>query len=448
MVSLAAAIALAAATADGASAAPKETILHFFQLGTSDGQTPDAGLAMDSKGNLYGTTEFGGALNQGVAFKISPDGKETVLHSFVGGDNDGAGPLGSLLPDKDGNLYGTTAGGGKSGKGVVFKLAPPSGGSATDWTETLLHTFTGGGDGNQPAGALLLDKDGNLYGAAPLGGDDKTCDLNGFGPNSGCGTVFKITPDGAFSVLYAFEHVSDGDSPNGFLIADTQGDLYGLANGGGDDTPCPADAFEKGCGTVFKLTPPSGSATSWTKTTLYTFTGGSDGGLPYTGVIADSKGNLYGTTFEGGKPGCDAGEYGKGCGAVFKLAPGGTLTTLHAFTGGSDGGGPTSTLIADCKGNLYGTATLGGDLKACSGGCGTVFKITPDGAFSVLYAFKGAPNDGTVPELAGVIADSEGNLYGTTQGGGVTGGQNGLFGNGTVYKLTDTGFVTGKACSS
>ncbi|HTV33744.1 MAG TPA: choice-of-anchor tandem repeat GloVer-containing protein [Methylocella sp.] len=444
---------MAAATADGALAAPKETVLHFFHLGESDGQTPDAGLAMDSKGNLYGTTEIGGALNAGAVFKISPGGKETLLHSFVGGDHDGAGPLGSLLVDKEGILFGTTAAGGKSGKGVVFKLAPPSV-SAISWTETLLHSFTGGSDGNQPAGALLLDKDGNLYGAAPLGGDDKTCDVNGFGPNSGCGTVFKIAPDGAFSVLYAFKDLRDGDTPNGFLIAGAKGDLYGMANTGGDGTPCPADAFEKGCGTVFKLTPLSGSATGWTKTTLYTFKGGSDGGLPYAGLIADEEGNLYGTTFEGGKPGCDAGEYGKGCGTVFKLTPRGTLTTLHAFTGGSDGGGPTSSLIADCKGNLYGTATIGGDLKTCPAavfgapGCGTVFKITPDGTFSVLYAFKGAPSDGALPELAGVIADSEGNLYGTTQGGGVTGGQNGAFGNGTVYKLTDTGFATGKACSS
>jgi len=442
LVPLASALALVAATGDGALAAPKETLLYSFKNGTSDGQLPFQDVTLDSQGNVYGMTQAGGVLNLGVVYKVAPDGTETVLHSFVGGANDGSSSNGSLLLDKQGNLYGTTGFGGGTGCGgggcgVVFKLAP-------NGKFTLLHSFKGDGDGYYPQGALLADKAGNLYGAAALGGGDTTCEVHGEGKNSGCGTVFKVAPDGTFTVLHTFEHPNqEGTIPNGSLIADAQGNLYGTTEVNGADTPCPADVFENGCGVVFKL------SSSGAFSVLHAFTGGSDGGLPYGGLFADALGNLYGATIAGGNLGlCDAtaGD-GKGCGTLYKLSPTGTLTTLHTFTGGADGAAATSRLIADCKGNLYGTADFGGDdkAKACAQsdgipGCGTVFKITPDGTFSLLHTFEGAPKDGAGPIFTGVAADSAGNLYGATSGGGANGA-------GAVYKLTDTGFATGTACS-
>jgi uncharacterized repeat protein (TIGR03803 family) len=348
-----------------------------------------------------------------------------------------------VLLDSAGNLYGVTYSGGGTGCGgggcgVLYKLAP-------NGTLTLLHAFAGAGDGNGPQGNLLADAAGNLYGAAGLGGD-ATCEVHGFGKGSGCGTLFKLAPDGTFTVLHTFKNpLKQGAIPQGSLIADAQGDLYGVTETNGGDTPCPAGAAQKGCGTVFKL------SSKGAYSVLHAFTGGSDGGVPYGGVIADAQGNLYGATLVGGNLGlCDytVGD-GKGCGVLYKLSPTGTLTTLHTFTGGSDGAAPTSRLIADCKGNLYGTAEFGGDdkAKACAQsdgvpGCGTVFKITPDGAFSMLHTFQGAPKDGAGAIFTGVAADSAGNLYGATLGGGANG-------VGAVYKLTNTGFATtGKACSN
>ena len=443
LVPLASALALAAATASGASAATA-TLLYSFKTGTSDGQLPFADVTLDSQGNIYGVTSAGGAVDAGVVYKVAPDGTETVLHSFVGGDNDGAYPSSNVLLDRAGNLYGLTFSGGGTGCGgggcgTVYKLAP-------DGKVTLLHSFAGDGDGNGPQGDLLADAAGNLYGAAAIGGGDATCAVHGFGKDSGCGTLFKVAPDGAFTVLHTFENpLKQGAIPQGFLIADAQGNLYGVTETNGETTPCPAGVAQKGCGVVFKL------STSGAYSVLHAFTGDSDGGVPYGGPIGDAQGDLYGATLAGGNLGiCDytVGD-GKGCGVLYKLTPGGTLTTLHTFTGGADGAAPTSRLTADCKGNLYGTAEFGGDdkAKACANsfgvnGCGTVFKITPEGIFSVLHTFHGAPKDGSQPIFTGVVADGAGNLYGATPAGGANG-------VGAVYKLTDTGFATtGKACSS
>jgi len=439
LVPLASAMTLAAATTVGALAAPKETVLYSFKAGTSDGAYPSQDVIRDSQGNIYGMTQEGGALNAGVVYKVAPDGTETVLHSFVGGANDGSSPNGAPLLDKHGNLYGATIYGGAANSGVVFKLAP-------NGKLTLLHSFTGKDDGANPQGALLVDAAGNLYGAASLGGES-TCSIKGFPAGSGCGTLWKLAPDGTFTVLHTFENPDkEGAIPQGSLNADAQGNLYGVTEISGEAKQCLADTFENGCGTVFKLT------SSGVFSLLHTFTGGSDGGIPYGGLTADAQGNLYGSTIGGGNDKLcvgTGGDDGRGCGTLFKLSPEGTLTTLYTFTGGADGSSPTSRLIGDCDGNRYGTADFGGDVKAkaCAqsdgvSGCGAVFKLSASGAFSVLYTFQGSPKDGAGPIFTGVVADSAGNLYGATSSGGADG-------VGTVYKLTDTGFATtGKACPS
>ncbi|MGA7384143.1 MAG: choice-of-anchor tandem repeat GloVer-containing protein [Methylocella sp.] len=340
-----------------------ETVLHSFCSlpGCRGGANPVSGLIADRAGDLYGTTPGGGAANDGVVFKLSPGGTETVLYSFCGkpGCSDGAGPGAGLIADRHGNLYGTTGGGGGSGCGgvgcgVVFKLSPPIL-PATKWTETVLHTFAGS-DGAGPGG-LIADSKGNLYGTTSYGGA------------SDGGVVFKLAPNGTETVLYSFcslPSCSDGALPLGGLIADRAGNLYGTTyEGGGSECSYPGPGF---CGVVFKLSP------GGTETVLHSFAGGDDGELPEAGLIADASGNLYGTTMGGGATGCPP----PGCGVVFKLSPGGTETVLHAFCslpGCGDGAYPTAGLIADSAGNLYGTAS--GDDPSRMGG--VVFKLAGTG---------------------------------------------------------------------
>jgi uncharacterized repeat protein (TIGR03803 family) len=282
----------------------------------------------------------------------------------------------------------------------AFAVLPASGG------EKVLYAFQGhANDGQTPNGALISDIAGNLYGVTAGGGEDQ--------PGC-CGTVFKLAPDGSETVLYAFQSGSDGTDPNGILAKDNAGNLYGTASGGGG--VCQPNV----CGAVFRLAPDG------TETILHAFTGGSDGETPQGGVIADASGNLYGTAEAGGDL-SDCNE--AGCGTVFKVAPDGTVTVLHAFQG-SDGWQPRGTLMMDGSGNLYGTTAMGGNMEDCAGnGCGTVFEVSPDGTETVLYAFKGS--DGETP-LGGVIADSAGNLYGTTLYGGASN-------VGTVFKLAPNG---------
>jgi uncharacterized repeat protein (TIGR03803 family) len=285
-------------------------------------------------------------------------------------------------------------------------------------TETVLHTFTGGSDGANPNGALIADTAGNLYGNTTYGGDGGSCSHFG-----GCGVVFKLSPDGTETVLHTFTGGSDGANPIAGLIADRAGNLYGTTFFGGGRGSC-----YRGCGVVFKLSPDGA------ETVLHTFTGGSDGSSPEAPLIADSAGNLYGTTDYGG--GICSGPFA-GCGVVFKLSPDGVETVLHTFTGGRDGADPSAGLIADRAGNLYGTTFFGGGRGSCYGGtgCGVVFKLSPDGAETMLHTFTGG-SDGASPSVGlGLIADTAGNLYGTTTSGGVGA-------NGVVFKLSGTGFVT------
>lgn len=381
-------------------------VLYTFTGGADGGSPMFVRLLRDGAGNLYGTTAAGGTSNNGTVFKLDSKGKETVLHSFTLG-TDGGSPESGLVKDGAGNLYGTThLGGGvicnlifaSNGCGVVFKLSKSG-------TLTVLHSFTGA-DGAYPTAALLRDAKGNLYSTTYGGGDNPSCPGQTY--QNGCGTVFKLThPGGVWNqtVLYSFGGASDGWETYADLIADPSGNLYGTTNSGGPG--CPGNQ-ENDCGTVFELKPgPNG----WTKTVLYTFLDGTDGANLWDGLIRDAEGNLYGTTQFGGTA---------GFGTIFQVDAAGKKTTLHSFTG-ADGAYPTAPPVRDLAGNLYGTTFQGGTSKV-----GTVFRIDASGTLTVLHNFTGG-TDGAYP-FGPVIRDVAGNLYGTTDQGGP---QNA----GIVYKL-------------
>jgi uncharacterized repeat protein (TIGR03803 family) len=320
-------------------AASKETVLYTFTGGT-DGGVPFAGLVWDQAGNLYGTTQLGGDVtcSCGTVFRLDPTtGMETVLYRFTGYPADGAYPSAAVVRDKAGNLYGTTNGGGAYGDGIVFKLNANG--------EKVLHTFTGGADGASSVGDLILDGVGNLYATTFFGG------------GGGFGTAFKLNKSGKFTLLHTFTGTPDGQQPHGGVIRDAAGNLYGTTSFGGAN----------GWGTVFKLDKTGKEAV------LYSFTGGADGGRTRGGsLVRDSAGSLYGATFSGGGGSCQATFYGAGCGVIFKLDKTGAETGLHSFTG-PDGAQPRAGLLRDTKtANLYGTTSKGGAY-----GFGEVFKIAP-----------------------------------------------------------------------
>jgi len=356
-----------------------ETVLYSFCPGGGeclDGENPYEGVIMDAGGNLYGSTTSGGSggcfIGCGVVFMLSPTGVETVLHTFCPFgygfcNGDGAHPTEGLILDSSGNLYGTTYQGGigncfnGDGCGVVFKLTPSQTGN---WTETVLYSFTGAADGASPQAGVIRDVKGNLYGTTYGGGNfNSACTIYG------CGVVFKLNSSGSETVLYKFCSQSacgDGVSSYAGLIMDATRNLYGTTYLGGNPS-CRNGGT--GCGVVFKL------SDTGAYTALYTFTGGTDGANSRGGVVLDGKGNLYGTTTSGGNlSNCTV-----GCGVVFKLTPTGQETVLHTFMG-TDGAQPDTGVIRDTKGNLYGV-TFDGGITGCSQstlhGCGTVFKVVP-----------------------------------------------------------------------
>jgi len=371
-------------------------VLYSF-TGGADGSFP-GGLTRDAQGNLYGTTRVGGAYGDGTVFKLSKTRKETVLYSFTGG-SDGGIPMAGVIRDAEGNLYGTTYGGGAYGPGTVFKLSKTR-------KETVLYSFCptyNCPDGESPSVGVIQDGHGNLYGTTFNGG--AYCPTE---PKLGCGVVFKVSKTGKETVLYAFKGGADGGEPGGGVIQDAEGNLYGTTHCGGDLSSCEGD----GCGTVFKL------SKTGKETVLYAFKGGADGGGPYAGVIQDAQGSFYGNTLWGGA-------YGRG--VVFKLSKTGKETALYAFTGGTDGGSPAQGLVRDAQGNLYGITINGGDLSCgYSAGCGVLFKVSKAGKETVLHSFTGG-TDGASPQA--VIQGADGNLYGTTLIGGT-------YGSGVVFKLT------------
>jgi len=353
-----------------------ETVLYTFP-GERDGAFPTAGVIGDSAGNLYGTTQYGGAANSGTVYKLDDTGRETVLYGFTG-ETDGSGPSAGVIRDPAGNLYGTTVFGG-AGAGVVYKVD-------TVGQETVLYSFTGGADGGQPWAGVVRDSAGNLYGTTDLGG------------TANKGVVYKLDATGHETVLYSFTG-ADGANPEAGVIRDPAGNLYGTTGGGG----------AVGYGTVFKLD------STGRETVLYSFGRWPDAFFPRAGVILDSAGNLYGTTPSGGM---------NNQGVVYKIDTAGHETLLHTFTGLGDGGQPYAGVIRDSTGNVYGTTIAGGTGGIV--GAGVVYKLDTTGQFTVLYNFTGGA-DGGQP-FAGVIRDSAGNLYGTTNGGG-TGGR------GVVFKI-------------
>ena len=302
------------------------TVLHNFKGGT-DGQNPEGILVMDKAGSLFGTTTAGGASGAGTVFGVTSTGEEKVLHSFTG-TPDGADPEAGLAWDAAGNLYGTTTAGGASGNGTVFKLSPPKQTGAA-WTEEVLYSFGTGTDGATPVAGVAFDAAGNLYGTTSAGG------------TFGYGTVFQLAPSGSGwteNILHNFQDSDDGAVPYAGLISD-KGNFYGAATEGGIG----------GGGTVFELTPANGS---WTFTVLYSMPGWGISGA-FRHLIMDQSGNLYGTTH------CD-GIYSAG--TVYKLTPvsgSWTYTSLYVFTGGSDGLYSFSNLVF-ADGGIYGTTNAGG----------------------------------------------------------------------------------------
>jgi uncharacterized repeat protein (TIGR03803 family) len=322
----------------------------------------------------------------------------------------GAYPEAGVIRDGDGNLYGTTTSGGAGRAGTVFELTlRPNGGSY----ETVLYNFSPGADGAKPVAGLIFDASGNLYGTT-FGGGNSAC--TEFSP-PGCGTVFELSPNSGSgwseTVLYAFAGGSDGAYPSGGLIFDNAGNLYGTTEAGGNNKPlwCTTD----GCGVVFELSPAGNG--QWTEKVLHSFASGNDGWEPASSLVFDRKGNLFGTTLNGGSSTCGG---GGGCGTSFEVKHDGngkwSETVLHSFNG-ADGIAPDSALIFDNVGNLYGT-TLNGGNSEC--GCGTLFELMPgaNGQWteSILHSFNGVNaigGDGEYPH--GPTFDSAGNLFGTTE---------------------------------
>lgn len=325
--------------------------------GGSDGAVPLAGLIVGPGGAIYGSTSAGGGGNCagqngcGTVFRLTPPATpprtiqqnqwtEKAVHIFD--DDDGGSPAGNLATDGSGAIYGSTTQGG-TGAGVVFKLTYSNG----SWSEAVLHEFTGYDDGFSPEGGVTLDAAGNVYGTTFIDGP-------------AAGNVYQLLAgsEWAFNIVYSFTEISTGDNPTSGVTFDSSGNLYGSTSTGG---------IKEG-GTVFEL-----SSADWSLHLLYSFSTGE--GPLLSNLIFDQAGNLYGTTYSDGP------DPNRSHGTVFKLTPSNgawTYTSLHDFTGGSDGGYPVGNLTFDANGNLYGTASQGGDLSKCGGqGCGVVFKITP-----------------------------------------------------------------------
>jgi uncharacterized repeat protein (TIGR03803 family) len=377
-----------------------KSLFNFKFMDGADGIEPRAALILDAAGNLYGTTTLAGGHGNGTVFKLTPNADGTwttkVLYSFA---FDGDIPEAALIFDGAGDLYGTTVDGGANREGVAFRLTPNMDGT---WTETVLYSFcalTSCRDGSVPTSSLVFDTAGNLYGTTALGGAGEA------------GTVFQLihNADGSWKekVLHRFM-VDDGATPQSGVIFDSTGNLYGTTLQGGNASN----------GTVFKLAPNADGR--WTEHVLYSFcrlTACEDGAMPHAGLIFDASGNLYGTTTEGGA-------YGKG--VVFQLAPNADgrwkEKVIYSFTGGTDGGVPAAGLTFDQTGNLYGTTFFGGNLNYCKGlGCGVAFRLVPNSKGrwheKVVHGFIDDP--GAAPD-AGVVFDAAGNLYGTSAGDGIT----------------------------
>jgi uncharacterized repeat protein (TIGR03803 family) len=395
------------------------TVLHTFE-GT-DGAEPVGVLVLDSAGNIYGTTGIGGGGTKcpnfsnsgcGSAFALNKAGREVGLHSFNGPN--GAGPDAGLVRDAAGDFFGTTVGGGMNAKACGGTQGYGCG-IAFRLTKTgkeTMYEFKGTPDGSNPQAPLVEDPAGNLYGTTPGGGANQL------------GAVFKIDTHGREAILYSFAGPPAGGSDGAFsyngVIRDAAGNLYGVTFAGG--------MF--GEGAVYELN------TAGEETLLHSFAGGSDGAQPDSALLLDTDGNLYGTTANGGNGECG----GTGCGVIFELSPqsggGWTETVFYTFcslSGCADGKAPLGPLVRGSSGSLYGVTYFGGTPRDCNGdGCGVVFEVDKAGKETVLHSFTGG-SDGAFP-AAGLTIDNSGNLYGTTEQGGAICYTS--FTCGVVFKIT------------
>ena len=413
-------------------ATPNEALIHKFQAGF-DGFGPRAGLVADAAGNLYGTTFWGGgSAGAGTVYRVSPPSvpggawTETVLHRFSYHTIAmGLSPWGGLAIDRSGNLYGTAWLGGQCGScGLVFELSPEPTGK---WRYRIIHNFQNSSlDGANPQADLSIDAAGDLFGTTAAGGKG-LC-------SGGCGTVFELKRTGSSwqeTILHSFAAHGQGEDAGGGtgggIAIDQRGNLYGTTYEDGN-----------GLGTVFKLS--LSSQGQWIYREIYAFQNFADGETPSRGVVLDAFGDLYGTTQYGGVQGC----YGSGCGTVYELTRAGgdrwLHTVLYSFLGTGDGGTPLAGVIVDGAGNVYGTTQIWGVGNGCTGsGCGVAYRLTPPSApgspwtQTVLHTFRNG-GDGYVPY--GSLIFGPGDLiYGATQFGGKPACESG-FGCGTVFVLS------------
>ena len=376
---------LAAVVMPGSAQSPgSNAVLTVTTLATLPGQAL-SGVVLGTDGNFYGTTEDGGAFNQGTVYRVNSAGVLSTIYSFTGG-NDGAAPIAGLALGQDGNFYGTASSGGNtsqdsSGAGTIFRIT-------TNGTFTLLYSFTGGSDGDTPMASLVQDSSGNFYGTTEYGGTD------------GYGCVFKVTSGGVETNLYSFDYTvvggsftfTDGASPTASLLRWSDGSFYGTTRSGGANL----------LGTVFNI---SANGNLTTLNSFGSVSGGASSHFPGPQLDQGTNGLLYGTTFSGGV-------FNQG--TVFQMTPAGTLTTLYSFKG-SDGASPAGGMVQGMDGMFYGTTCYGGASSAqdpSGNGYGTVFQVSPAGILTNLYSFKGG-SDGGIP-AGTLIQASDGSFYGTT----------------------------------
>ncbi len=406
LVLISAALVLAAS----ASAIPKEKVLHSFAC-TPDACAPQATVVLNRHGHLYGTTSGGGGAGHGAVYELTRTSSrwtESVIYGFTG--SGGYNPNAPVIVDRAGNLYGAAAAGGTHDEGTAFELSPDSNG----WAETTLYDFCSRGsgyctDGEDPWAGLVLDETGNVYGVTREGG------------LYGGGIAFELTPGSngwTENILYSFcakfvQFCNDGVQPYFAPIRDANGNLFGTTEYGGIAN----------FGIAFEILPMAGGG--WKERVLHSFQGHGkdDGSLPYGGLVFDHSGNLYGTTTEGGPT---------GQGTVFKLSPAShdrwKETILYSFPNIQNGGYPQGTLAIDKSGALYGIAGGGG---GCGGTCGLIYKLAPQPhgkwKYSVVYKFNGP--DGMWPQGGVILDKEEKHLYGATEYGGA-------YGYGVVYEIT------------
>jgi uncharacterized repeat protein (TIGR03803 family) len=367
------------------------SVLYNFGSNSGDPYGPSYSgiVAQGRDGNLYSTAPGGGTCC-GAVFQITPAGKLKNIHNFTGSNNDGAFPQGGVTLGTDGNFYGTTYEGGSVTAGAVFKVTPSG-------TYMTLYSFTGGSDGAYPYAPPVQGNDGNFYGTTTAGGNTVKC-------NSGCGTIYKITPAGALTTTYQFD-ITNGYAPYGPLVLGTDGNFYGTAPNG----------TSANAGVVFKISP----AGKFTLLFSFDITRGEN---PFSGLVQGADGNFYGTTIYGGST---------GGGVVFKITPRGKLTVLHSMNGTTDGARPYGGLVLGSDGNFYGANAYGGTINSnCADGCGTLFKITRKGAYSVLYKFDyttGATSEITPFQHTSGVVYGESHVGGTGNVNPCTAGNCGVF---------------------